>query len=53
MADKCDPLRSRLHDLEEKLKKTDKFLNEKTPGEKHSPKAKLSPADCALRVRLY
>ncbi len=43
MADKCDPIRSKLHDLEVRLKNTDKFLNEPIPGEPHPPKPVLNP----------
>jgi len=43
MADKCDPIRSKLHKLEVQLKNTDKFLNEPIPGEPHPPKPVLNP----------
>lgn len=41
--DKCDPIRTKLHDLEVKLKSTDKFLVEPAPGEKNPPKPVLNP----------
>ena len=43
MADKCDPLRSKLHDLEVELKNTDRFLAEPEPGEKNPPKPRTNP----------
>jgi hypothetical protein len=43
VSDKCDPLRKKLHDLELELKKTEKFLVEAQPGEKHPPKPVLNP----------
>lgn len=43
MADKCDPIRSTLRDLEVQLRNTDKFLVEPDPGEKNPPKPVLNP----------
>ena len=40
----CDSIRATLHDLEAKLKSTDKFLVEPVPGEKNPPKPVLNPA---------
>ncbi|MCU1265501.1 MAG: hypothetical protein JWM21_1819 [Acidobacteria bacterium] len=44
MANKCDPISSKLHDLEVKLKNTPKFISEPGPKEKHPPKPVLNPA---------
>jgi CubicO group peptidase (beta-lactamase class C family) len=43
VADKCDPIRSKLHDLEVELKNTDRFLAEPEPGEKNPPKPRPNP----------
>lgn len=43
MADKCDPIRSKLHDLEVELKNTDRFLAEPETGEQNPPKPRPNP----------
>ena len=43
MADKCDPIRSKLHDLEVELKNTDRFLAEPETSEKNPPKPRPNP----------
>jgi hypothetical protein len=43
VADKCDSIRSTLHDLEVRREKTEKFLVEPEPGEQHPPKPVLNP----------
>ena len=43
MADKCDPIRSKLHDLEVELENTDRFLAEPETSEKNPPKPRPNP----------
>ena len=47
MADKCDPIRSRLRALEAQLAKTDRVLGPE-PGEQHPPKPRPNPDWTAL-----
>ncbi len=53
MADKCDPIRSELNNLEVQLKNTEKFIVEAEPGEQHPPKPVLNGEwkGLSLRVR--
>jgi hypothetical protein len=44
VADKCDLIRSKLHDLQEQLKQTEQFLTEPVKGEKNPPKHVINPA---------
>jgi CubicO group peptidase (beta-lactamase class C family) len=43
VADKCDPIRSKLHDLEGELKNTDRFLAEPETDEQNPPKPRTNP----------
>ena len=43
MADKCDPIRSKLHDLEVELENTDRFLAEPETDEQNPPKSRPNP----------
>lgn len=52
MADKCDPIRAKLHDLEVQLKNTDKFLTEAEPGEQHPPHPVVNPLFRMLENRV-
>jgi len=52
VADKCDPIRSKLHDLEVELKNTDRFLAEAETGEQNPPKPRTNPkwSDLVSRI---
>ena len=51
MADACDSIRSKVHDLERQLAKTERFLPPE-PGEKNLPKPSPNPEWTALSAQL-
>lgn len=51
MADKCDPIRSRLHDLQVQLAKTERFIRPE-PGEQHPPKPRPNPDWTSLNSQI-
>lgn len=52
MSDKCDPIRSALHDLEVELNNTDETLTGTIEGEKHPPKPVANPQWTKLNNRV-
>jgi CubicO group peptidase (beta-lactamase class C family) len=51
MADKCDPIRSKLKILEDQLAKTDRFIQPE-PGDQHPPKPRPNPEWTSLASQI-